>query len=138
MADLEVTEGIGQAGAYEEPFFETIKRLAKLPTVEYERCRKSEAKRLKMRASVLDREVKAARGDAEQGDDLGLFEPEPWPEEVDGDDLLDRLFSALKSHVVMSDDSAGTVALWIGHDLRSVLKRGPGLRSCRTTTCRDR
>ena len=36
-----------------------------MPVAEYERARKNEAKRLKMRATVLDREVKAARKNGE-------------------------------------------------------------------------
>jgi putative DNA primase/helicase len=46
---------------------------------------------------------------------LGLFEPEPWPEEVDGDDLLDRLVAAILQYIVMLLHEAETVALWVVH-----------------------
>ncbi len=115
MADKEVNEGLGQVESYEEPFVETIQRLAELSSVEYERSRKDEAKRLGMRASALDREVKAARKNGQDEDDLGLFEPDPWPEEVDGDDLLDRIVGALCRHVVMPSHAAEAVALWVVH-----------------------
>jgi len=47
--------------------------------------------------SVLDAARKAARRKNGDGDDgksgrrLNLPDPVPWPEEVDGDDLLDQL-----------------------------------------------
>jgi putative DNA primase/helicase len=115
MADQEVTDSLGQAESHEEPFVTTIERLAAMPVAEYERARKDEAKRLKMRASVLDREVKAARKNGEDENDLGLFEPEPWPEEVDGGDLLDRIAGALCRHVVMPPHAAEAVTLWAVH-----------------------
>ncbi len=108
----EVVEG---AETVEETYFETIQRLAVLSTHEYERCRKVEAKRLKMRASVLDKEVKSARPRDDAGNDLGLVEPVPWPEEVDGDDLLDRIVGGLCRHVVMPAHAAEAVALWCLH-----------------------
>ncbi len=115
MADQEVTDSLGQAESHEEPFVTTIERLAAMPVAEYERTRKDEATRLKMRASVLDREVKAARKNGEDENDLGLFEPEPWPEEVDGGDLLDRIAGALCRHVVMPPHVAEAATLWAVH-----------------------
>ena len=90
MTSPEITDIVNDAKAVGETYFETIKRLAALPIHEYERCRKPEAKRLDMRVSVLDKEVKSARPRDDEGNDLGLFDPEPWPEEIAGDDLFDR------------------------------------------------
>ncbi len=115
MTSPEITDIVKDATAVEETYFETIQRLATLPTHEYERCRKDEAKRLNMRTSVLDNEVKSARPKDEKGNDLGLFDPEPWPEEVDGDDLLDRIVAGLRQYVVMPPHAAEAVALWCMH-----------------------
>jgi putative DNA primase/helicase len=115
MADSEIQKAVNASEAYEETLVETIKRLAELPSLDYERCRKQEAKRLDMRAPVLDREVKAARPKAADGNDLGLFDPEPWSEEVDGDDLLDRIVDALRTYVVMPPHVAEATALWALH-----------------------
>jgi hypothetical protein len=115
MADQDVTETLGQAESHEEPFVVTVERLAALPTHEYEQARKAEAKRMKMRASVLDREVNATRKNGQDENDLGLFEPEPWPEEVDGDDLLDRIVGAICRRVVMPPHAAEATALWVVH-----------------------
>jgi putative DNA primase/helicase len=92
-----------------------IARLAVLSKLQYERVRKNEAKRLMVRTSVLDKEVKEARPHCDHEDDLGLFEPEPWSEEVDGDDLLDQIRQGILRHVVMSQTQAIIVALWTVH-----------------------
>ncbi len=115
MADSEIQKAVTTSETYEEPLDEAIKRLAELPSMEYERCRKEEAKRLGIRTTVLDREVKVARPRAEEDNDLGLFDPEPWPEEVDGDDLLDRIVGALRTYVVMPPYVAEATALWVVH-----------------------
>ncbi len=115
VAPPSVSEAVESAETVEETYFETIQRLAALPIHEYERCRKKEAKRLKMRASVLDKEVASARPKDDRGNDLGLTEPEPWPEKVDGDGLLDRIVGALCRHVIMPPHAAEAVALWCVH-----------------------
>ena len=88
---VSVDEAVDAAETVKETSFETIQRLAALSTLEYEQCRKAEAKRLNMRTSVLDKEVSSARPKDDKGNDLGLVDPEPWSEEVDGDDLLARI-----------------------------------------------
>ena len=115
MTSPEITGIVNDAEAVEETYFEAIQRLAALSTLEYERCRKKEAKRLEMRAIVLDNEVKSARPKDEKGNDLGLLDPEPWVEEVDGDDLLDRIVAGLCRYVVMPPNAAAVVALWCIH-----------------------
>ncbi len=112
---VSVGELVDAAETVEETYFETIQRLAALPVNEYEKVRKSEAKHLEMRATVLDKEVKSARPKDDEGNDLGLYDPDPWPEPVDGDDLLDRIVAALRRHVVMPPHAAEAVALWCVH-----------------------
>jgi hypothetical protein len=96
-----------------------IARLAKLSRVEYDRERQSAADRLKIRVATLDKEVDAERGDTEdgakQGHALSLPEPKPWPEPVNGADLLDAIATNIRRHVVMFNHAADTAALWIVH-----------------------
>lgn len=55
-----------------------IARLAKLPPIEYERERKAAVKRLGIeRVSILDRQVKAARGEHDQAGGEGAGQPTP-------------------------------------------------------------
>ena len=42
-------------------------------------------------------------------------EPEPWPEPVNGAELLGELSAAIRRHVVMPDWAADTAALWAVH-----------------------
>ncbi|HUZ32649.1 MAG TPA: DUF3631 domain-containing protein [Xanthobacteraceae bacterium] len=94
-----------------------IQRLASLSEIQYERERKAAAERLEMRATVLDGAVKAARpkDSKGQGRTFELSDIEPWPDSVNGADLLDEISNAILRHVVMTPDSAGTLALWAAH-----------------------
>jgi putative DNA primase/helicase len=98
---------------------EEIRRLATLGKLEYERERKGAAERLKVRTSALDPLVAAERGQfdegSKQGRALSLLEPEPWPEPVNGGELLDALAASIRRYVVMSSHAADTAALWVLH-----------------------
>ena len=95
-----------------------IARLAKLSSVEYDRERSGAAKRLGIRATTLDDEVKARRGGADvkgQGRTFELPEFEPWPEAVNGAALLLEATAAIRQFLAMPDGAAEIVALWILH-----------------------
>jgi putative DNA primase/helicase len=86
-----VKEQIESATLPKESDDEVIARLAKLPLLEYERCREVEAERLGVgRVSILDKLVdgkRPKRADTElQGSGL-----EPWADAVDGAALLGEL-----------------------------------------------
>ncbi len=113
MTSPEIIDIVNDAKTVGETYFEAIQRLAALPIHEYERCRKAEAKRLDMRTSVLDKEVKSTRPRDDEGNDLGLTEPEPWSEEVDGDALLDSITQAVRRYLVLPPYGAEVIALWV-------------------------
>jgi putative DNA primase/helicase len=100
-----------------------IERLAKLKPLEYERERKAAAEKLDIRASILDRLVRDERArlgldggdDGLQGSAVSFDEIEPWPEPVDGAELLDDIAAAIRNHVVMSDSARDISALWVVH-----------------------
>ena len=110
-----VPESINDAPEYRESLDDAVKRLAALTRGEYEQCRKAEAKKLDVRPTFLDTEVKEARGDAEDSGGFKLYEPEPWDEEVDGDDLLDRIVAGIREYVIMPEQVAEAAALWVVH-----------------------
>jgi hypothetical protein len=94
-----------------------IDELARLPRLEYDRRRNEAADRLGVRRSSLDeaREARRAEREAEDGPAplYGHWVVEPWPEEVDGDALILALTLRIRRHVVLSDEQALAVVLWI-------------------------
>lgn len=105
-----------QAALDQVPGWEVaVARLAKLPPIEYDRCREAEAQALDCRAATLDAEVKKARGDGAsegQGKPLEFPAVESWPQPVDGAELLTDLVAVIRRYVVLSEPEALAVALW--------------------------
>jgi hypothetical protein len=92
-----------------------VERLAKLSPLEYDKCRKAEAKKLGVRADTLDEEVAKARPKmpAAATEALAPAAPEPWAEPVDGQTLLNDLLGFIKRFIVVSEPSLIALALWI-------------------------
>ena len=103
----------------EEDVNKEIKRLASLPPFQYERERVEAAKRLGMRAPVLDGVVKSERPATEdtkgQGRAFELPAIEPWPDPVDGVELLNETAEAIRRYIVLGVSVAETLALWVVH-----------------------
>lgn len=91
---------------------DTINRLSKLPPIEYERVRTDEAKRLGIRTTTLDAEIKAARASTPSPDTSPFKEVEPWPEPIDPAELLDELSTTIRRYIVCTKETADAAALW--------------------------
>jgi putative DNA primase/helicase len=108
------------AATADAEFDAEIKRLAGLTFFQYEKQRQDAADRFDVRVGVLDKLVNAERGDGQdgerQGQALKLFEPEPWPDVVDGHALVLDIAKAVRRFVVLPDADAFVIALWILHD----------------------
>jgi putative DNA primase/helicase len=97
-----------------------IKRLAALPRLQYEHERKEAAEKLKVRAPILDKLVEGEKhshdtDDGKPGRKVEFPAPEPWPEKIDGAELLDELATAIRRYIVMPDHSHDVCALWTVH-----------------------
>jgi putative DNA primase/helicase len=96
-----------------------VARLGALSPLAYEREREAAAKLLRVRVSILDQSVEAKRakldGRSAQTPSFNLASPEPWPEAVDGAELLAGIAEAVRSYVVMEAGAAEAVALWVLH-----------------------
>jgi 5S rRNA maturation endonuclease (ribonuclease M5) len=96
---------------------EKIAELAKLSPLAYQRQRIEEAKKLGSTTKVLDALVAKKRTEFETECAApplySHWMVEPWPEPVGGAVLLDILIKKIRRHVVMSEDQAVAVALWI-------------------------
>jgi Protein of unknown function (DUF3631) len=97
-----------------------IKRLASLSPLEYERERRAAAEKLGIeRLAILDNLIRDERRDASgtkgQGKAIDLPPVEPWPESVDGGELLTETAAAILRYMVMPDGAAEIVALRAAH-----------------------
>jgi hypothetical protein len=96
-----------------------ICRLAELSPLEYDKKRSAAARELGVSVGALDRavkEVRTARSETKgQGRPLQLPSIDPWPDPVEGGELLDNLCNAVKRYLVLPDGSAEVLALWSIH-----------------------
>ena len=98
---------------------ERIASLAALSALEYDRVRKVEAKKMGVRVSALDQAIddtrrRSADADTKSSGGGAIASPEPWPEEVFGRDLAERVQDALTRHVVFADiHHADALTLWL-------------------------
>ena len=95
-----------------------IAELSKLSPIEYERRRETEAEKLRVRVSILDKLVAAGRAESDQsgaGSAMVFKEVEPWSHHVDGAALLSDLRDLVCRYVVLPDHAAEVIALWVLH-----------------------
>ena len=94
-----------------------IDELSRLDPIAYDRRRNEAAGQMGIRRGTLDNEVNARRAQRGQEEGppplFGHWVVEPWPSPVNTGELILALVERLKQHVILSDDEALTVALWI-------------------------
>jgi putative DNA primase/helicase len=93
-------------------------RLGSLPPAQYDRLRHAEAQRLQIRLETLDAEVAEAR--TELGYDaearaVKLPPVEPWPEPVDGCEVLHQVRARFEGAVILPPGASQILALWPAH-----------------------
>jgi DNA polymerase I-like protein with 3'-5' exonuclease and polymerase domains/phage/plasmid primase-like uncharacterized protein len=109
------------------PDAKVIKELLKLSSLDYDRVREDKAKELGCRTSTLDQLVQRAREASQSalvngnemenggGQTLLLEELEPWPDPVDGAELLSHLRDVFIRFVVLPEGGSVAVTLWTLH-----------------------
>jgi putative DNA primase/helicase len=93
-------------------------RLARLSPADYDRVRRTEAAALKIRVETLDSEVAKRRAQLEiesQAGSIHLPDIIPWPEPVDGAQLLIDVSDRFSLHIVLPAGAADTMSLWTAH-----------------------
>jgi putative DNA primase/helicase len=63
----------------------------------------------------VKKKVSPDRRDKKPGEELTLDEPEPWPDPVDGAELLNELVEIILRYLVLPDGAAEAMALWVVH-----------------------
>lgn len=109
VTDDPPSDGVGEE---ENTSGETVKRLAGLPPIEYERLRREEASNLGVRATVLDKEVKAYQKNGNADSNLPFKQIVPWPEEVNPAEVLFDVSEVIRRFIVCDKETSITVALW--------------------------
>ena len=95
---------------------ELVKALARTDRIEYDRMRAPVADEMGIRVGTLDAEVEAARAETELGyAPLPHWVVEAWPEEVEGDALLDAIRHVLRRFIVLPAGADIAIPLWILH-----------------------
>ena len=118
LPDDEVKSIAKSAGRYPAGTLEIggdISRLADLPPLDYDRVREAEAERLGVRVGTLDKEVSRVRRENQDArGKTGMFpEVMPWPDPVDGVELLDEILATIHRHIICMRETAISAALWI-------------------------
>ena len=94
-----------------------LNELAELSPAAFGLRRKSEADRIGIPVTMLDREMEMRRQrhrtEPDVGRGLDLNEPDPWPEPVDGANLLDMLVEVICRHLILPESGAVAIALWV-------------------------
>ena len=114
-----------------------IARLSELGHIEYARERQSAAKRLGVNLGALDAAVDEARAKQRKNDGetttAFLSDPVPWPEPVEGEQLITEICSIIKRHMVLSEHAsiAMRVARCLHASLRSPVR--PAVKSGTST-----
>jgi putative DNA primase/helicase len=99
-----------ESGSLDNPLDAAIQRLSKLTPLQYDQVRKEEAKALNVRPATLDGAVRNARNGGPE--DVPFEEVEPWPEPVDGAELLTGIAATVRRFIVCEPQTAHAVALW--------------------------
>lgn len=118
--EVAASTGIAASDAAQESEEAKITRLASLSDLAYFRVQQDSAKALKISVSQLDKLVKkekvrlAAESDSgTEGGSFVLFEEiEPWPDTVNGADLLDLMTQTIQRFTVLSTEQARACSLW--------------------------
>ncbi|MGA2248685.1 MAG: DUF3631 domain-containing protein [Verrucomicrobiota bacterium] len=124
---------------------ETIEKLASLDLVEYDQRRFQAAADLGVRTGTLDQLVEEKRHDKKATAKTGFFQvAEPWPEPVDGAELVDDLTKTAHRFLVLPPGGYLIFALWSIHthcfdtfDYTPILNFRSPLKRCGKSLCLD-
>jgi putative DNA primase/helicase len=91
----------------------TILRLATLSSLEYDRIRISEAKKLNIRPATLDKIVKAKKCISHRENKLPFQEVAPWHEPINPAELLTEISNTVRRFIICPLETAHAATLWI-------------------------
>ena len=93
---------------------QVIERLSKLSSIEYDKVRKDEAKKLGIdRVSILDSAVKEKQSYEQSKQAHFFIEDDPWPELVHGEALLSDIADVVHKYIICQSEVGHAAALWV-------------------------
>ncbi|MGV6818720.1 MAG: DUF3631 domain-containing protein [Thiotrichales bacterium] len=111
---MSIADDLKGASVPEETDAQAIARLAALSPLEYDRVREDEAKKLGARVATLDKQVFSTRKDSDAGsaqDEL-VQGVEPWPDAVNGVDLVAEMRETFNRYCVLPAGGDVALSLW--------------------------
>jgi putative DNA primase/helicase len=114
----EVRRQIEAAAAPKETDEEKLQRLAALSPIEFDRAADKEADAMGVNVGTLRSEVAKLRGkanDSAQGFAVELPDVQPWPDPVDGAEVLSAVAARFLLYVALPPGAADALALWVTH-----------------------
>jgi len=111
-AVAEAFHDMPEADPVMESMDDAVARLSKLSKMGYDKVRQAEAKALGVRAATLDASVNGVRKDTQEHKSM-FAEIEPWPETVNGGELLGEIVAALNRYIVTPQHAPESAALWL-------------------------
>ena len=124
---------------------DVIDKLALLSPLDYDLVREEMAEQFGVKLGALDKEVASRRSKKiEQKPKAYAVPVEPWPDRVNGRELLDDLTKTFKRHVILPIGGARTLALWTLYshaydlfDINPLLAVGSPQMKCGKSTLKD-
>ena len=114
----EVRRQIEAATTPKENDEERLQRLAALSPIEFDRAADKEASAMGVNVGTLRTEVAKRRGKANdnaQGSAVELPDVEPWPDPVNGAEVLSAVAAVFSRYLALPPGAADALALWTAH-----------------------
>jgi putative DNA primase/helicase len=92
---------------------ELLKELSNLPQIEYDKIRKSEAKKLGIQLKTLDDEVAKLRPKIDQDESLPFSIIEPFHQSINPPELFEEISSLIQKFIILEPYQVDLVTLWI-------------------------
>lgn len=91
---------------------DTVKKLARLSSLEYDRVRISKSTELGIRPATLDNMVKAEKAILQEENQSPFPEIEPWHEPINPTQLLTEISDTIKRFIVCQNETITAATLW--------------------------
>lgn len=91
---------------------DTIKKLAQLSSLEYDRVRISKSKELGIRPATLDNMIKTEKAVLQEENQSPFPNIEPWHEPINPAELLTDISNTIKRFIVCQDETVTAATLW--------------------------